>query len=132
MTPAPGLPTETRVRQAFTRLVEQARREGRRPSVLALARQFAMSNTTFRRHYPEIVKELAGIRRIPATDVKDSPAALERNRLVARNAKLRRANQELREHLQLAATTIARLSIDNNRLRTQLEQASKVTKLAPR
>jgi hypothetical protein len=132
VTPSPALPTETQVRQAFTRHVEQTRREGRRPSVLALAHQFGLSNTTFRRHYPEIVKELADIRRTPPTDVKDSPAAVERDRVVARNAKLRRANQELREQLHLAAATIARLSIDNNQLRTQLEQARGITRLTPR
>ena len=61
MTPPAGLPSEPQVRQAFTKLVEQARHNGHRPSVLALARQFGLSNTTFpgqvithapRRHAP--------------------------------------------------------------------------------
>jgi hypothetical protein len=45
-----------------------------------------MANTTFRRHYPEIVKELAEIRRTPAIEYTDSPAAAEHARIIARNA----------------------------------------------
>jgi transposase-like protein len=99
MTANNGLPPETQVRQAFTKLVEQARHNGHRPSVLALARHFGLTNTTFRRHYPEIVKELGEIRRTPAIEHTDSPAATEHARIVARNAKLQRDNRQLRQHL---------------------------------
>lgn len=132
MTPTAGPPAEDEVRQAFTKLVEQARLNGHRPSVLALARRFGLSNTTFRRHYPEIVKELGEIRRTPAAEHTDSPAATEHARIVARNAKLRRDNRQLRQHLQLAAANIARLAIDNHHLRQQLEQAHRVTNIASR
>jgi transposase-like protein len=132
MTPAAGMLPESQVRQAFTKLVEQARRNGHRPSVLALARQLDLSNTTFRRHYPEIVKELAEIRRTPAIECTDSPAATEHARVIARNAKLRRDNHQLRQHLDLAAVNIARLTIDNNQLRRQLEQAQRITNIASR
>jgi hypothetical protein len=50
MNPPAGLPTEPQVRQAVTNLVEQFHHGGRRPSVLALARHFGLTNTTFRRH----------------------------------------------------------------------------------
>jgi hypothetical protein len=88
MTSPTGLPFEPQVRQAFTTLVDLAQQNGHRPSVLALARQFGLSNTTFRRHYPEIVKELREIRRTPAVEHTESPAATEHARIVARNAKL--------------------------------------------
>jgi transposase-like protein len=129
---SPGLPSEPQVRQAFTKLVEQAHHNGRRPSVLALASHFGLSNTTFRRHYPEIVNELAEIRRTPAIEYTDSPAAAEHARIIARNAKLRRDNRELRQHLDLAAANIARLTIDNHQLRQQLEQAHRITHITPR
>lgn len=132
MTPPAGMPSESQVRQAFTKLVEQALHNGHRPSVLALARQFNLSNTTFRRHYPDIVTELAQIRRTPAIECTDSPAATEHARIVARNAKLRRDNRQLREHLDLAAANIARLAIDNHQLRQQLEQAQRITHIRAR
>ncbi|PPJ25646.1 hypothetical protein [Nocardia nova] len=127
-----NLPSEIQVRQAFTKLIEQARTTGHRPSVLALARQFELSNTTFRRHYPEIVTELGVVRRTPTTKNADSPAADEHERLVARNAKLRRDNRRLREHLDIAAANLARLSIDNQRLQQQLEHARGVTSITSR
>jgi transposase-like protein len=120
------------VRHAFTQLVEQALHNGHRPSVLALARQFALSNTTFRRNYPEIVKELGEIRRTPAIEQADTPAAAEHARIIARNAKLRRDNRQLRQYLDLAAANIARLAIDNHQLRQQLEQAHRITHITPR
>lgn len=127
-----SLPAELQVRQAFTDLVEQSHSDGRRPSVLALARQFGLSNTTFRRHYPEIVKELGEIRRTPPTAHIDRTAGTEHARLVARNAKLRRRNHQLQQHLDLAAANIARLTIDNQTLRQHLEQAREVTNLTDR
>jgi transposase-like protein len=132
MTPPADMPSESRVRQAFTQLVEHARHNGHRPSVLALARQFDLSNTTFRRHYPDIVKELVQIRRAPAIEHTDSPAATEHARVIARNAKLRRDNRQLRQHLDLAAANIARLAIDNHVLRQQLEQAHRITNITSR
>jgi transposase-like protein len=124
-----GLPTELQVRQAFSTLVDQAHHDGQRPSVLALARHFGLSNTTFRRHYPEIARELGQIRRTPATGPAESPAATEHSKLIARNAELRRAVHELRQDLELAIANIARLTLDNHDLRTELEQARRITNI---
>jgi transposase-like protein len=132
VTPPSGLPSEPQVRQAFTNLVEQSHHSGHRPSVLALARHFGLTNTTFRRHYPEIVKELGEIRRTPPIERTDTPAATEHAQIVARNAKLRRDNRQLRQHLDLAAANIARLAIDNHQLRQQLEQAHRITNITSR
>jgi DNA-binding transcriptional regulator YhcF (GntR family) len=126
------LPAEPRVRQAFTKLVDQAHHDGQRPSVLALARQFGLTNATFRRHYPEIVRELGQIRRTPATALTESSAATEHSKLIDRNAELRRAVQELRQDLELAAANIARLTLDNHHLRTELEQARQITNIKSR
>lgn len=132
MTSLDGLPAEPQVRQAFTELIDQAHHEGQRPSVLALARQFGLTNTTFRRHYPEIVRELGQIRRTPATALTESTAATEHSKLVDRNAELRRAVQELRQDLELAIASIARLTLDNHHLRTELEQARRITNIKTR
>lgn len=123
----PSLPAEQKVRQQLTELVDLAHR-----NVLALAREVGLSNTTFRRNYPEIVKELSEIRRTPLTDVADSPAATEHARLVARNAKLRRANRELREQMGMATAGLARLTLDNHLLKEQLEKALQITRITGR
>lgn len=127
-----SLPSESQVRQACTKLIEQAHAHGHRPSVLALAQQFGLSNTTFRRHYPEIVTELGQIRRTPSSERTDSPATTEHVRIVARNAKLRRENRQLREHLNLATANLARLAIDNHHLQQQLEHARQFTSITSR
>lgn len=132
MTSLDGLPAEPQVRQAFTKLVDQAHHDGQRPSVLALARQFGLTNTTFRRHYPEIVRELGQMRRTPATAPPESSAATEHSKLIARNAELRFAVQELRQDLELAVANIARLTLDNHQLRTELEQARRITNIKTR
>jgi hypothetical protein len=48
---------------------------------------------------------------------------------VARNARLRRDNQQLRQHLQRASASIRRLTLDARQLRTQLEAATSVTRI---
>lgn len=132
MTSIDGLPAEPQVRLAFAKLVDQAHHDGTRPSVLALARQFGLTNTTFRRHYPEIVRELGQIRRSPAPAPTESSAGTEQSKLVARNAELRRAVQELRQDLEIAVANIARLTLDNHQLRTELEQARRITNIKAR
>lgn len=132
MTSLDGLPAEPQVRQAFTRLVDQAHHNGLRPSVLSLARQFGLTNTTFRRHYPEIVRELSQIRRTPAAALTESSAATEHATLVDRNAQLRRSVHELRQDLELAIANIARLTLDNHHMRTELEQARQITNIKSR
>lgn len=132
MTSLNGLPAEPHVRLAFAELVDQAHHDGTRPSVLALARQFGLTNTTFRRHYPEIVRELGQIRRTPATALTESTGTSEHSKLVDRHAELRRAVQELRQDLEIAVANIARLTLDNHQLRTELEQARRITNIRAR
>jgi hypothetical protein len=100
---------------------------GKRPSVLALARTLGMSNTTFRRHFPQHAKEIseARFRREPPAGPEQRPGPYEI--LVARNARLRRANQGLTGNLRLAAAQIQRPGIENARLREALEASSNIT-----
>ncbi|MFI9754724.1 hypothetical protein [Streptomyces collinus] len=58
MTRRTDLPSEARVRAALTRLRQTATDTGKRPTVLAAqAREFGLSNTTFRRHFPDIARD---------------------------------------------------------------------------
>lgn len=131
MTRRAALPTEAQVRKALAQLIGRCDENGTRPSVLALAHQFGLSNTTFRRNFPELVTEIGTARTTPPAD--DRPDSISRyDKLVARNAKLRRANRDLDDHLTLAAAHIKRLTLENHRLTRQLEAARQVTKIHAR
>ncbi|WP_157124493.1 hypothetical protein [Nocardia pseudovaccinii] len=130
MSRATDIPTLEQARCAVDNALGDAPRNGHRPSVLAVARQLGMSNTTFRRHFPDLAHEIGEARRAPQPQLfKRSPAEADQTRLAARNAKLRRDNRRLREHLGLAVTNIRHLTLTVHRLRTELEVASNVTRI---
>jgi small-conductance mechanosensitive channel len=110
----------------LTQLRADAGHGGREPSVLALARRLGMANTTFRRHYPGVVAELAQ----PAARQLPESAVSRYQQIQQASTQLRSDNQQLRHDLGLAAAVIQRLTLDNQRLRQQLEDAAKVTRIA--
>ncbi|WP_406358507.1 hypothetical protein [Streptomyces sp. NBC_00658] len=120
-------PSEARVRAVLTRLRQQVAQTGKHPTVLALAREFGLSNTTFRRHFPDIARDISEAARTsaPAASTPTSHYRL----LVARNAKLKRRNKELTAHLTLAAARIQQITLDNQRLKQQLEVVTGVTRI---
>ena len=116
------LPTEAQVRAA----IDAARIEtGRTPSALALATRLGLANTTVRRNFPDVCAELARTPRAAA----DTGALDTYTRLQEDNARLRRRNRELTEHVEIAVATIQRLTIDNSRRHTALAEAQQVTRL---
>lgn len=129
MSRAADIPAEHSVDRALERYLAECRRNGRRPSVLALAATLGMSNTTFRRHFPAQARKVSELRREPepgaraAADAGPSPY----EQLTARNARLRRANRALTQNLNLAAAQVQRLSLDNARLRGELQNRASVT-----
>lgn len=127
MTRTIDVPSEASARRALTQYLTECETNGKRPSVLGLATQLRLTNTTFRRHFPDLAKELSDIRSQPPTgtgaDEQPSPYDI----LVARNAKLRRANRTLTDNIRLAVTQIKRLGIDNARLRQALEASNNIT-----
>jgi hypothetical protein len=80
------LPSELRVRAALARSRQQATGSGRRLTVLALAREFELSNSTFRRRFPDAARDIAEASPSgpPAAGTPTSRCDL----LVARNAKV--------------------------------------------
>jgi hypothetical protein len=102
---------------------------GKRPSVLALATRLGMTNTTFRRHFPEQAKEISEARSSPEPRARAGTRPSSYEVLVARNAKLRRANHTLTGNLRLSAAHVQRLGIDNARLREALEASSNITRI---
>jgi hypothetical protein len=99
--------------------------------VLALAHQLGLANTTFRRHFPDIARELGQIRRTPTPEHTSSAARNPCTKLQERNAKLGRDNAALTEHLELAIANIQRLTLETHQLREQLEAATKITRIKP-
>ncbi|MFE4305022.1 hypothetical protein ACFQ9H_05275 [Streptomyces sp. NPDC056517] len=118
---------EALVRKRVEELRASCRKAGRRPSVLALARQLGLSNTTFRRHYPDIAREIAA-HRSAAAPSRDRPS--EQDKIIARNSRLRRRNRELTVQLKLAAAQIQHLALANASLLEALQQATNITRLS--
>ncbi len=63
MSRAAEQPTAEQARQARDCVLAEAAAAGKRPSVLTVARRSGLSNTTFRRHFPDIARELSEARR---------------------------------------------------------------------
>ncbi|MFD7487739.1 hypothetical protein ACFRFU_52645 [Streptomyces sp. NPDC056704] len=120
---------EALVRKRMTDMLETCRQTNTRPSVLALARQLGLSNTTFRRRFPDIAQELCTLRSTPASTA-DGPT--EHDRLIARNAKLRRRNHELADELALAIAQIQHLALRIEGLQEALKSAANVTSINSR
>lgn len=117
------LPTDGDVVAVRDQLLTDAQAGGPRPTVVELGRRLGLTNTTFWRHYPAIARELAD------TERRDGPTATGADpgsgkNLSERAAALARDNQFLREHLDLAAGTIARLTLENHQLREALDTSS--------
>lgn len=127
MTHTIDVPSEASARQALKWYTSECEANGKRPSVLGLAAQLGLTNTTFRRHFPDLAREISDLRSQPPTgtgaDKQPSPYDI----LVARNAKLRRANRTLTDNSQLAVAQIKRLGVDNARLREALETSNNIT-----
>jgi predicted ArsR family transcriptional regulator len=123
------IPAEARVRRVLDHYLSECHDNGKRPSVLALATKLGMSNTTFRRHFPEQAKEISAARANlqPQAGGQTRPSTYEV--LVARNARLRHANHTLTGNLRLAAAQVQRLGMENARLREALEASSNITRI---
>ncbi|MDT0616146.1 hypothetical protein [Streptomyces lancefieldiae] len=119
----PDLP-EALVRKHLQEVLESCRETNTAPSVLMLARRLGLTNTTFRRRYPEIAREIADHRAAPTT-LRSGPT--EHDKLVARNAKLRRRNRDLAAQLTLTAAQIQFLALRAARLEAALEASAKIT-----
>ena len=121
------LPTVDDIRLAIHDLTEAT---GKPPTVLVLASRLGLSNTTFRRHFPDITADLKQRRSCDPASAADAVSRFDE--LKRDNAALRRENRQLREHLDLAVANIQRLTLENHRLRQQLEAAANVATVGQR
>ncbi|HET6478575.1 MAG TPA: hypothetical protein VFG35_00835 [Actinoplanes sp.] len=125
MSRRPALPSIDEVEKAKDAVIAEADASAKRPSVLTLARRLGLSNTTLRRHFPDIVREISTRRHQQANpDGKPSTTSPIATEAMAR---LRRENNDLKTQLEIAIASIHRLALDNHELRGALEAATKVT-----
>lgn len=129
MTRPAGIPAEAHVRRVLEQYLTECHDNSKRPSVLALVTKLGMSNTTFRRHFPEQAREISETRSSTGSSTVAETRPGPHEVLVARNARLRRANHTLTSNLRLAAAQIQRLGMENARLREALEASSNVTRI---
>lgn len=129
----PTLPTDDVVRAAADDLLTQHRDGGAYPSVSSLAKRFHVNRTTFYRHYSAITDAMLdsaayqhseGTKRRRSRQEND-----ERDQTIQR---LRSENSDLRRHLDIYEEHIRMLTIENQQLMQQLEQAAGLTDINDR
>ncbi len=127
------LPTEAQVRTAATELINAAAAGGGRPTATALAAHLGISRPQLYRHYRPLVNELLDA---AAAQTAASTRHARRGGTACNHeeelARLRRANGELHRHVQVYEEVIRQLTVDNTRLRSQLDQHAGVVDLAAR
>ncbi|MBY6313925.1 MULTISPECIES: hypothetical protein [Nocardiaceae] len=100
-----------------------------RLSVLSIARHFGLSNTTFRRHFADVVDEIRTINNIEPV----SRGGGSRSTGPCHDCdRLRKENSVLRADVEAAAASVQRLALENYRLRRELEALSGVVNIASR
>lgn len=126
MTRRVPLPTDDDVRVTLARLRDTT--PSMLPTVIALAKEVGLTNSTFWRYFPDIAPQVADARRnIPGPVVPGTPTSV--GDAPADSRRLRTENSYLREQLTIAAAHIQYLTLENHTLRDELEQASTVTRL---
>jgi len=124
MTRPVQLPSEAEVRIAIEEL--RSATQNNTITVKQLAQQLGLTNPTFWRHFPDIAQEVADIRRAVRRTITDkTPPSLNND---AREQLLRKDNSILRAQIDIAAAHIQRLTLENQRIRSQLETQNHVVK----
>lgn len=116
------LPTEAEVRAVIEEL--QRKTEDGIVTAKQLAHQLGLTNPTFWRHFPDLAQEVADMRRTArrTTPPQTHPTLKDD----AREQVLRKENSILRAQIDIAAAHIQRLTLENQRLRSQLETQNHV------
>ncbi|MBU3063167.1 hypothetical protein KO481_16725 [Nocardia sp. NEAU-G5] len=123
----PDLPTVDDVQAAIDHLIETT---GKPPTTLALAGHLGLPNTTFRRNFPDLTTRLQ--RQRTRSEQETLSGANRFEQLVQENQVLKATNQDLAEHLELAAANIQRLTTENHQLRQAIESASSIARIDTR
>ncbi len=101
---------------------------GARVTVLALARACGLSNTTFRRNFPDVVADITAAAPTTSDTAVHRPGS---DRHGTQLRRLRRDNQNLRSQFDLACAQIQHLTLLNEQLRDRLHSAVAITRIPP-
>jgi AcrR family transcriptional regulator len=122
-------PTEAQIQAVADALLAEARADGSRPSVSALADRAGITRPTLYRNFPGVLARFrAETTTAQVSTVHGTPAQKLRDRIT----RLRTENEQLRLHLDLYEEHIRRLTIENTRLTAELVRRGRVTDLASR
>jgi hypothetical protein len=91
-----------------------------------------MKRPTFYARFPEVVAEVVEIAAQAGHKTSGRPRDERAREQEAQMRILRRERDDLRRHLDLYAEHIRRLTIENSKLREELERNSSVTVISPR
>ena len=94
------------------------------PSALSVAARLGLSNATFWRHFPQIAQDLADARRDSRKRVTTALKETARSSQTGDLRRIRDDRARVENDLKVAAAEIQRLTLENHRLRTSLEQAT--------
>jgi DNA anti-recombination protein RmuC len=120
------IPSRSEILTALAELRADSADTGRQPTVLSLAPQLGLANTTFRRKFPDIAADLAH----QAAERRQAPPEPgRREQLEEASARLRQENRQLREQIEAATAVIQRITLENHQLRQEVEAPAKVTRL---
>jgi len=119
-----ALPAEAQVRAAIAHLLQQATAGNARPTATALATHLEISRPALYRHYRPMVDEL-----LAAASTHEDTRRRRIRDLDGEVAKLRREKEDMRRHIELYEEIIRQLSVENDRLKRQLEKQAGVTDL---
>lgn len=130
------LPTPEALR---LRVDELRRTTSTRLTVVAVARDLGISNASLWRHFPDIADEIV-VRNRAARLVKATPADMPpdapRDEISSAPGtsgdKKRETVASLKAQLQVAAESVQRLTLENQRLRTHLEQLGSIASIPKR
>ena len=122
-----ALPTDGKVRAAIADLVTQAAAGNGRPTATALATRLGISRPALYRHFRPMVDEL-----LTAASAHEET---RRRRIRDRDgeiAKLRREKAELRRHVECYEEVIRQLTVENKKLKQEIEERAGVTPIGTR
>jgi AcrR family transcriptional regulator len=124
-----SLPGVNDVEEAAAALLATHRDGGAYPTVTALAKRFGLNRTTFYRHFETQAEAMLDTARLQHNDGRRRrrpPRDDDRDEQLRR---LRQENEDLRRHLEIYEEHLRMLTVDNARLRDEIEAAAKVIRI---
>lgn len=123
-----SLPTSDEVRQAMDAVLSEAAAISRQPTIAAVERRLGITHPTFYRHYSDLINEYFRPRATRHIRAVERVSSVEHDTTERR---LRQEIADLRKTIGLYGEAIRQLALENDALRTQLDEAGNITNLRP-